>query len=78
MASVTIRELRNHGGDGLARVEAGETLIVTRSGRPGAELRPVEFRGTDAGTVLAAFRAVTPVDADRFRADDDSLFEPGL
>lgn len=78
MASVTIRELRNHGGDVLARVEAGETLIVTRSGRPVAELRPVELRGADAEAVLAAFRDLTPVDADRFRADVDSLFEPGL
>jgi len=39
MAEVTIRELRNHGGDVVDRVAAGERLIVTRDGRPVAELR---------------------------------------
>jgi len=39
---VTIRELRNHGSDVIDRVEAGECLIVTRAGRPVAELRPTQ------------------------------------
>ena len=45
MASVTIRDLRNHGGEVVDRVEAGEQLTVTRDGRPVAELRPVRSRG---------------------------------
>ncbi len=78
METVSIRDLRNHGGDVLARVENGETLIVTRSGRAVAELRPVESRGTDTASVLAAFRNVPAIDADSFRADVDALFTPGL
>lgn len=78
MTTVSIRELRNHGGDVLARVEKGETLIVTRSGRAVAELRPVDSRGADTASVLSAFRNLPPIDADRFRADVDALFEPGL
>lgn len=35
---VTIGELRNHGGDVVDRVATGETLTVTRSGKPVAEL----------------------------------------
>ncbi|HLE85784.1 MAG TPA: type II toxin-antitoxin system prevent-host-death family antitoxin, partial [Thermoanaerobaculia bacterium] len=39
MSTVTIRELRNRGGDVVERVLAGESLTVTRAGTPVAELR---------------------------------------
>ena len=39
-----MRELRNHVSEVLRRVEAGEEMIVTVSGRPVAELRPVQRR----------------------------------
>ena len=39
-----MRELRNHGGDVLDRVEAGERLTVTRNGKPVAELVPLPRR----------------------------------
>ncbi|HLI42856.1 MAG TPA: type II toxin-antitoxin system prevent-host-death family antitoxin [Acidimicrobiales bacterium] len=38
---MTIRDLRNHGGEVIDRVERGERLTVTRDGRPVAELRPL-------------------------------------
>jgi prevent-host-death family protein len=38
MKSVSVRDLRNSGGDVLYRVEHGETVVVTRDGRPVAEL----------------------------------------
>lgn len=41
VADVTVRDLRNHGGQVLERVERGETMVVTRDGRPVAELRPL-------------------------------------
>ncbi len=34
MDQVSVRELRNHAGDVLDRVEAGERLTVTRNGKP--------------------------------------------
>jgi len=34
MSVVSIRELCDHGGDLVDRVEAGESLTVTRDGRP--------------------------------------------
>jgi antitoxin (DNA-binding transcriptional repressor) of toxin-antitoxin stability system len=39
MDEVTVRDLRNRGGNVLDRVARGETLTVTRDGRPVAELR---------------------------------------
>lgn len=40
METVTVRELRNHGGEVLDRVARGEALVVTRDGTEVAELRP--------------------------------------
>ena len=56
MESVTIRELRNRGGDVVDRVEAGERVTVTRDGRPVAELRPVRSRGVAAAALLERWR----------------------
>jgi prevent-host-death family protein len=38
---IPVRELRNHVSEVLRRVERGEQVLVTVSGRPVAELRPV-------------------------------------
>ena len=44
MAEVASRELRNHTHEVLQRVEAGEELTVTVSGRPIARLLPLPRR----------------------------------
>jgi prevent-host-death family protein len=75
---VTIRELRNHGGDVLNRVEQGESLIITRAGVPVGELRPVPRPRLSATSLLARWRAVPAVDATAFRADVDAILDPTL
>jgi prevent-host-death family protein len=77
-APVTIRDLRNHGGDVMDRVAAGESVVVTRSGEPVAELIPLRRRGLDAATLLARWRNLPPVDPVALRADVDSVLEPVL
>ena len=47
------KELRNHVGEVLRRVEAGESLAVTVAGRLVAELRPAERRRWVSGPALA-------------------------
>ena len=78
MTEVTIRELRNHGGEVIDRVSAGERLIVTRSGRPVAELRPLPSRGVSATTLLERWRRLPPMDLDRLRSDIDRHLDPDL
>lgn len=78
MGEVTIRELRNHGGDVIDRVSAGERLIVTRSGRPVAELRPLPSRGVSATTLMERWRQLPPMDLDTLRADIDRHIDPKL
>ncbi|MDQ3569612.1 MAG: type II toxin-antitoxin system prevent-host-death family antitoxin [Actinomycetota bacterium] len=46
MTDIPARELRNHVSAVLRRVEAGERLRVTVSGRPVAELVPLPSRPT--------------------------------
>jgi prevent-host-death family protein len=78
MAEVTIRELRNHGGDVVDRVAAGERLIVTRDGRPVAELRPVRSSGTSVSVLLSRWRRLPPLDASSLRDDLDATIDPRL
>lgn len=78
MGDVTIRELRNHGGEVVDRVLAGERLVVTRSGKPVAELRPLPRRGPDAATLLRRWSHLAPVDPVVFRHDVDELIDQSL
>lgn len=78
MSEVTIRELRNHGGDVLHRVEQGETVVVTRAGVPVGELRPIPRPRLSATSLLARWRTVPSIDAAAFRADIDAVLDPRL
>ena len=75
---MTIRDLRNHGGDVVDRVEAGERVTVTRDGRPVAELRPVRSRGVPSATLLERWRHLPAVDADALRRDIDAIIDQSL
>ncbi|MGH7564573.1 MAG: type II toxin-antitoxin system Phd/YefM family antitoxin, partial [Gemmatimonadota bacterium] len=55
-----MRDLRNHGGRVLERVTRGETLTVTRDGRPVAELRPLPRPPLRAAALLNRWRGLAP------------------
>jgi len=78
MAEVTVRDLRNHGGEILDRVAGGESLTVTRDGRALAELRPLPRRPLPATVLLERWRHMPAVDPARLRADIDSVLDPAL
>jgi prevent-host-death family protein len=78
MSKVTIRDLRNHGGRVLERVARGETLTVTRSGRPVAELRPLPARGLRAEALLDRWRGLPRVDPRKLRADVDAILDAAV
>jgi prevent-host-death family protein len=78
VASVTIRDLRNHGGEVVGRVEAGEHVTVTRDGRPVAELRPLRAHGIAAAALLERWRRVPAVDPEAFRRDIDDVIDQSL
>jgi prevent-host-death family protein len=78
MDEVTIRELRNRGGDVLDRVSRGEILTVTRDGHPIAELRPLMRPPVTVAVLLDRWRRLPKVDPERFRADIDAVVDPGV
>lgn len=78
MAEVTVRELRNHGGDVLDRVTAGERVVVTRAGKPVAELRPVRRPAATSATLLERWSRLPRVDPDALRSDIDRTLDTAL
>lgn len=78
MAEVTIRDLRNHGGEVIDRVRAGERITITRDGEPVAELRPLPRPRLTAAALVEQFRNLPPMDPERLRADIDSIVDQSL
>ena len=78
MAEVSIRELRNHGGDIVDRAARGEPITITRAGKAVAELRPVPHPPLGPEALLARWRRLPPVDAADLRADIDEMLDTDL
>ena len=71
---VSVRDLRNHGGEVLDAVARGATLTITKDGEPVAELRPVPRKGLSARELVAAFQGLPQIDAKKLRAELDEIF----
>ena len=78
MGEVSIRELRNHGGDVIDRVAAGERVTVTRDGRPVAELRPLSPATVPVRVLQRRWSRLPAVDVDAFRRDLDDVLDSSL
>ena len=78
METVSVRDLRNCGGDVLDRVARGESLIVTRDGTPTARLVPVPRRSPSAAELIARRRNLPKVDPEALRADLDAVLDSTL
>lgn len=78
MSEVSIRELRNHGGDVVDRAAKGERLTITRSGKLVAELRPLSREPLPLDVVISHRRRLPPVDPDHLRKDLDGILDPAL
>jgi prevent-host-death family protein len=72
MTKVTIRELRNQGGEVVDRAAGGEQITITRSGRPVAELRTLRAP-LSADAVLERWRRLPALDPVALRDDIDAL-----
>lgn len=77
MANVTIRELRNQGGQVVDRAARGERITITRSGRPVAELVPLRAPLT-ADALLERWRRLPAVDPVALREDIDGFLPMDL
>lgn len=76
MTEISIRDLRNHGGDMVDRAAKGEHLTITRSGKPVAELRALSRPPLTLAVVLDRRRNLPSVDPDALRRDLDRVLDP--
>jgi prevent-host-death family protein len=78
MSEVSIRDLRNHGGEVIDRVQRGERLTVTRDGRQVAELRPLGPLPVKAGVLIERWSRLPRFDPEGLRRDLDQAIDAGL
>jgi prevent-host-death family protein len=78
VTTVTIRDLRNHGGEVVDRASQGESVIITRGGKPVAELRPLGRPALTAAALLARWHRLPPIDPDELREDVDAVVDNSL
>src|SRR5204863_3429655 len=78
MGQVTVRELRNHGGEVIDRVAKGERVTITRAGKPVAELRPLISSRTSGEALIARWQHLPRVNPVLFREDVDGLLDSSL
>ncbi|HEX7245981.1 MAG TPA: type II toxin-antitoxin system prevent-host-death family antitoxin [Solirubrobacterales bacterium] len=77
MATVSIRELRNHGGDVVDRAARGEQITITRSGKEVAELRPIR-EPLSGNALLNRWNRLPPINPASLRSDIDEVLDPRL
>jgi prevent-host-death family protein len=75
---VSIRDRRNHGGDVIDRVAAGEHMTVTRDGRPVAELRPLGRQAVPTRVLKRRWSQLPALDEVAFRRDIDRVVDSSL
>lgn len=78
MTEVSIRDLRNRGGEVVDRAARGELITITRAGKRVAELRPLTRPGLSAEALLERWRHLPTVDPGTLRRDIDKVIDPGL
>jgi prevent-host-death family protein len=78
MADVTIRDLRNCGGDVVERAARGEQITITRAGKPVAELRGLPQAALSAETLLDRWRRLPQLDPVALRRDIDQALDSSL
>jgi prevent-host-death family protein len=76
--TVTVRELRNSGGEVLDRVERGESVIVTRDGRAVAELRPLPRRSARPIELIERRKRLPRIDPESLRRDIDAVLDSSM
>jgi prevent-host-death family protein len=78
MATISIRDLRNKGGDVVERARMGEELTITNAGRPVATLGPLPRPPLSLAVLLSRRAHLPPIDPQGLRDDLDAVIDPGL
>ena len=78
MGEVSIRDLRNRGGDIVERAATGESITITSAGIPVARLSALPPRPVAPEQLLERWKHLPPVDAAALRTEIDAVVDARL
>lgn len=78
MANVSIRDLRNHGGDVVERAQRGEQLTITKAGQPVAELVALRRPPLPLDALRERWARLPQMDPAGLRRDLDAVIDPTI
>lgn len=78
MPDISIRDLRNHGGEVVERAQRGERLTITRSGKPVAELSAIRRPPVPLDELRTRWARLPDVDPTALRTDIDSVIDAAV
>jgi prevent-host-death family protein len=78
MPNISIRDLRNHGGEVVERAQRGERLTITRAGKPVAELVSLRRPPTPLVELRRRWSRLPDVDPVSLRSDIDAVIDPTM
>ncbi|CAN5225417.1 hypothetical protein BH23ACT2_BH23ACT2_24070 [soil metagenome] len=78
MANVSIRDLRNHGGEVVERAQRGEQLTITRAGKPVAQLVALARPPVPRDELAQRWARLPELDPARLRQDIDAVIDASL
>jgi prevent-host-death family protein len=78
VANISIRDLRNHGGEVVERARRGERLTITRSGKPVAQLVALPPSPAPLAELRRRRQGLPHVDPVALRRDIDGVVDPAV
>ncbi|MFP3906976.1 MAG: type II toxin-antitoxin system Phd/YefM family antitoxin [Acidimicrobiales bacterium] len=78
MPDVSIRELRNHGGEVVERAQRGERLTITRGGRPVAQLTALRSPPVPLEELRTRWSRLPGIDPAKLRSDVDATIDASI
>jgi prevent-host-death family protein len=78
MADVSIRDLRNRGGEVVERAQRGERLTITNAGKPVAELTALPRPPVALDELRRRRKRLPAVDPAALRRDVDDVIDASL
>lgn len=78
MPDVSIRDLRNHGGEVVERAQRGERLTITRDGKPVAQLVALRRPSLALDELRQRWARLPTVDPSKLRRDIDAIVDPAV
>jgi prevent-host-death family protein len=78
MSDISIRDLRNHGGEVIERALRGERLTITKAGKPVAQLVPLPRPPASLDALRRRWARLPRVDPVTLRHEIDAVVDPDL